>query len=237
MFCPRCQTEYRAGFTRCSDCDADLVADPPQFALAGETPSEPGDPDQDPFCSFWKGEDARLHAEMCEVLEEAGVPHKTVFRSDHLFHFSNFPAYEIGVPFSRYQHAEAAIERAFGGEEPEDAARAELRQLQERIPARLVQASQVRDEAEQPEAEARDIPGPPSAGVEGHWYPEDATENIWSGEAGDQNDFFIAALHENGINCRLDEQGTQASLYVLPQSSERARRIIREIVENQPTEE
>jgi hypothetical protein len=27
MFCPHCQTEYRAGFTRCSDCDVDLVSD------------------------------------------------------------------------------------------------------------------------------------------------------------------------------------------------------------------
>jgi hypothetical protein len=25
MFCPRCRAEYRPGFTRCSDCDVDLV--------------------------------------------------------------------------------------------------------------------------------------------------------------------------------------------------------------------
>jgi hypothetical protein len=25
MFCPECKAEYRAGFTRCSDCDVDLV--------------------------------------------------------------------------------------------------------------------------------------------------------------------------------------------------------------------
>lgn len=25
MFCPRCKTEYRPGFARCSDCDVDLV--------------------------------------------------------------------------------------------------------------------------------------------------------------------------------------------------------------------
>jgi hypothetical protein len=25
MFCPECRAEYRAGFTRCSDCDVDLV--------------------------------------------------------------------------------------------------------------------------------------------------------------------------------------------------------------------
>ncbi len=25
MFCPQCKTEYREGFTRCADCDIDLV--------------------------------------------------------------------------------------------------------------------------------------------------------------------------------------------------------------------
>jgi hypothetical protein len=25
MFCPQCKAEYRGGFTRCSDCDVDLV--------------------------------------------------------------------------------------------------------------------------------------------------------------------------------------------------------------------
>lgn len=25
MFCPKCKVEYRPGFTRCSDCEADLV--------------------------------------------------------------------------------------------------------------------------------------------------------------------------------------------------------------------
>ena len=30
MFCPECRAEYRPGFTRCSDCDADLVHEIPE---------------------------------------------------------------------------------------------------------------------------------------------------------------------------------------------------------------
>jgi hypothetical protein len=36
MICPNCETEYRETFTRCSDCDVDLVEGP-----AAE-PAEPG---------------------------------------------------------------------------------------------------------------------------------------------------------------------------------------------------
>ena len=36
MFCPQCKAEYRAGFTKCSDCDVDLVkelpVDPPPIS-------------------------------------------------------------------------------------------------------------------------------------------------------------------------------------------------------------
>ena len=27
MFCPKCKTEYREGFTRCADCEVDLIAE------------------------------------------------------------------------------------------------------------------------------------------------------------------------------------------------------------------
>ena len=29
MFCPKCGDEYRPGFTRCTQCDVDLVENPP----------------------------------------------------------------------------------------------------------------------------------------------------------------------------------------------------------------
>ncbi len=29
MYCPNCRSEYRSGFTRCNDCDVELVAELP----------------------------------------------------------------------------------------------------------------------------------------------------------------------------------------------------------------
>ena len=115
MTCPKCGAEYRQGYTSCADCHVFLVsgqAGGSQLARvqwvegnpeaeasgaagdtrydypgAGGVPAEPGDPNEDPFCSFWKGTDARVCAELCTVLDEAGIPHKTIHRQDHLFNF------------------------------------------------------------------------------------------------------------------------------------------------------
>ena len=231
MFCPQCNAEYRPGFTRCADCEVDLVNEPPQYALAGQAPADPGDPNEDPFCSFWKGEDARVHAELCEVLEEAGIPHKTVFRRDHLFNLSNLPGYQVGVPFSLFEKAEKAVQEAFGTEDAEERETLNTPRLFEsaretirKLPSTLTPSSE------------ENIPGPPTAGEEAEWYAEDATASVWSTETGEPSDFLVAALHENGINCRVDQQGTRAKLYVLPDDAAHAREIVREVVEGQPPE-
>jgi hypothetical protein len=209
----------------------DLVWEP-HYAQAPESPpANPGDPNEDPFCSFWKGEDSRLHAELCGVLDEAGIAHNTVFRRDHLFNLSNFPAYEIGVPFSLYEKAEAAVKEAYGTDDIEEIGSQELQKLLEdrpdgvrRLPAMLTP----------PENE--DIPGPPTAGDEAAWYEEDATAKVWATDTGEPSDFLVAALHENGIRCRVDRDGFRAALFVLPDDESRAHEIVKEIAQGQPPE-
>ena len=232
MFCPQCNAEYRPGFTRCSDCDVDLVQDPPHFALAGAPPpADPGDPNEDPFCSFWKGQDARVHAELCEVLDEGGIPHKTVYRSDHLFNLSNYPAFEVGIPFSLFEKAEKAVQEAFGTEDIGDPDLVPVPRGLESSPETV---RKLPPALSPPEPE--NIPGPPNAGEDADWFPEDATASIWSTESDEPSEFLVAALHENGINCRLDQQSPHATLYVLPHDATRAREILREIAEAAPPE-
>lgn len=45
MFCPDCQTEYRDGFTRCSDCGADLVSQLAEAEVPSNDASVPGKPE------------------------------------------------------------------------------------------------------------------------------------------------------------------------------------------------
>src|SRR5258707_3143154 len=126
MYCPQCKAEYRQGFTRCADCDVELVHEPPPAAhglgATGEASSHAED-SEDPFCSFWRGDDPRIHAELCELLTEEGIPHKTIRREDHLFNLNIKSAFEIGIPFSQFPKAEAAIKNAYGTEQKQDAAR------------------------------------------------------------------------------------------------------------------
>ena len=59
MICPECETEYREGFTRCSDCDVDLVVEleaPALVPLTMESSPE-------------------LVAALLEVLESENVPY------------------------------------------------------------------------------------------------------------------------------------------------------------------
>lgn len=233
MFCPNCKVEYRPGFSHCVDCDVDLVYELPKTAVELRGEAEPGDPNEDPFCSFWKGEDPRVHAELCTVLDEAGIPHNTVFRRDHLFNLKNYPAYEVGVPFSLFERAENAVKDAFGSVDVDDDVAKPpdgLRLLSEgperaqRLPATLTPSSE------------ESLPGPPNAGEGADWFPEDATVRIWSNDTNEPADFLVAALHENGIRCRLDKHDRNEELFVLAEDESRAREIVREIIEGQPPE-
>jgi hypothetical protein len=164
------------------------------------------------------------------VLDEAGIPHNTVFRRDHLFNLNNFPAYQIGVPFSLFEKAEIVVKEAFGSAENEALKLLEAPRDSEeasegawKMPARLT--------PEKPEH----IPGPPNAGEEGDWYPEDAEAQVWVGENA-AADFLMAALHENGIRCRVERNTARARLFVLPEDEEKAGKIVREVVEGKPRE-
>src|SRR5260370_14903327 len=117
MFCPQCKVEYRRGFTRWSDCDIDLVYEPPTAAHSSGEAGMQAENSDDPFCSFWRGDDPRIHAELCELLSEEGIPHKTIRREDHLFNLNSKSGFQIGIPYSQFEKAEAAVKDAYGTEE------------------------------------------------------------------------------------------------------------------------
>jgi hypothetical protein len=215
MFCPQCKAEYRQGFTRCVDCDVLLVYELPAAAIVPLRTVDPGDPEEDPFCSFWKGDDPRVHAELCELLGEQGIPQKTIRRQDHLFNWNMQSAFEIGVPFSQFDKAEAIVKDAYGGE-------SEPVSRDGPVPLALPESVE---------------PGESRAAWEpGRWYPEDATVEIWSGDQPEMGELLAASLSENEIHSRVADTEGMWRLFVLPDDETRAREIVREVVEGVPPE-
>jgi hypothetical protein len=253
MFCPNCKAEYREGFRRCADCDVDLVHELPATSLA-TIPVDPGDPDEDPFCSFWSGDDPRIHAELCELLDKESIPHKTVRREDHLFRISRYAAFQIGIPFSQFERAEAVVKEAYGSEaEPEEAALTPYekqrvgspRTIAPWLPASRGFAWSGREKAEETsQGEPAEEQPPVDKGSEEsradwapeEWYPEDAKAEVWSGGSAEFAEMLGSCLRENRIRFRHFESGGKHKLFVLPEQEMGAREIVREVVEGVPPE-
>jgi hypothetical protein len=253
MFCPQCKAEYRSGFARCADCGVELVSELPAEALVAPEPVAPGDPSEDPFCSFWSGDDPRIHAELCELLEKEGIPLKTVRRDDHLFHISRYAAFQIGIPFSQFERAEALVKEAYGAEVEPDATALTPYEKQHTGSSKTVapwlpaprgfswsgseggetspSGTAAREAAVENAAEKARGDWEP-----GGWFPEDATAEIWRGAHAEMGELLAAALGENRIHARVAEVGAAYRLFVLSRDEERARGIVREVVEGVPPE-
>jgi hypothetical protein len=260
MTCPQCQAEYRDGYSSCADCQVPLVHDLPRQSHEDSDyfspPPTPGDPDQDPFCSFWQGDDPRILAELCELLEEEGIAHKTIRREDHLFNLNSKSAFQIGIPFSQFEKAEAAVKEAYGTlDEHEDATRLLPYQKGYAMGARKAfpwrpapqgfASAQSSLESDQ-EFEVTPIsegPGDPAEADESlagagreDWDPDHATVEVWSSAESYPGEFIAQALQENQIHSRFDQRRGRYAIFVMPDDEKRAREIVREIVEGVPPE-
>jgi hypothetical protein len=188
----------------------ELVWELPAAALAVLEPVEPGHPEDDPFCSFWKGDDPRLHAELCQLLDEKGIPCRTIRRQDHLFNWNTKSAFEIGVPFSQFDRAEAVVKEAYeGGGEPAGEAEVVPLELPEFVDEREVRGDWDPED----------------------WFPEEATVEIWRGEMPEMAELLEAALGENRIHARVAGGGGAYRVFVLPGDEARAGEIVRDVVE------
>ena len=225
MFCPECKAEYRQGFTRCADCDVELVYALPQDSeqqAADERGGEFAGEDRDRKL-IWKGNDESECVALCRLLMKADIPYKVAqVPVAAQFKMRVKWRYEIGVPYADSQLAKdlLGIEGEFadtcydpdGKDKPEEAN----------------DGDELRVDDTPPDAEVR------SDSYLKHWYPEDATVEIWSQDGDDISGGVALALKENLIHCRVDHNDGLYKAFVMPEDEARAREIVREIVDGLP---
>ena len=209
MFCPKCKVEYRPGFSRCADCDVDLVESLPTAKETGTNDMRRGT-----LVPLWEGEDLALHTTLLEELEAAGI--RSYDRPMGVYpgvrRWDPFPiqpmkrfGYQVAVLSADLSAAEEILER-LQMEKPRDMDLPMNEEKQSERTERLVD------------------PG------------EETSCEIWCGPDERLAEFLQDALHESEILIRAETDGAGTRIYVCPRDKDRAREIVREIVEGVPPE-
>ncbi len=245
LYCPQCGTEYREGYSSCSDCHVLLVRERPKGREL-QSVAESGDPGKDPYTEFWHGEDARLHAELCSLLDEAEIPHITIQKEDRLFRLTTQPSLQLAVPFSQLEKAESVIRETFGEtpELPDSGTQSDGGKKTEEIDDWTKFAGDTSRKGFLPAIfEKLRGPRPPAGETRraqrkepDEWRAEEATIEVWSGPDAAFAEMIAASLRENEILSRCDAFKSSQIVLVEPKDQVRAREIVRQIVEATPPE-
>jgi hypothetical protein len=213
MFCPNCKVEYRTGFIRCSDCEADLVEEPPKEGV----------PVDEAVTMLWECDDQTECVVVCRHLKNASIP----YRVDQ-------------APYDR--DARMRVEWRYRILiSPDDLGRAmELLRIdapQNTVPTPDDNEEEVVDPTvELPDAGVPLVSEPKRRDAYlGPWYPEDATVEVWSQDGDDFSSGIALSLDANFILCRCDSDNPGAKkIFVQPEDESFAREIVREIIEGTP---
>lgn len=260
MFCPNCKAEYRLGFTRCADCDVDLVER--LDADATDSSQSPDDANLDAPILLWSGVDSSALDEIREALDAAQIPYNDEPLETRLLYASMRHPLEVWVQKSDFAAARAAVSKRFGshgggsvvaGLEAEQNADPVAGVLgsgltREVTPANVDLGSQARgsedEDAEDaelpPEDRIAEQPYDPKEGMEEPAVPRDAdgniedepTREVWSGSDQQLADYIAMCFREDGIRfAQLPIDSGGVRILVFSDREKRARQIVREIVE------
>ena len=211
MFCPQCKSEYRAGFTRCTDCGAAL-----QSSAALERAEAPLAASSRPEASavLWSGQDPVLFSVVLSALDEAGVFYKEFQRRDYAAALSQpfalgyygLPHWEVRVCATDLSSARRIAEEAL------------------RPVSALAVETNWENESENSGREAGETVAAPKQ--------MQTPVKIWPGVEAHRAQELSDALFDQGIRCWIISSFPAGEeLLVCEEDVERAREILRGVVE------
>jgi hypothetical protein len=241
MFCPNCRVEYRPGFTKCSDCGADLVEH-----LAGENldPSRDVATDAEGRELLWSGLAPRLQSAICAALDSAHIKYAMTTREFGLLPTMGQSATFIWVDHHDRPAARSVLDEILSGDEYRDQVEEESTAEGSMNPFRFKRqtTTAARDDddeaagSEEELSESADTEEPLPEDFAEEPQPEEATAEVWSGDDAETADFIKTALAGVGVGCVVSERDGKSSVFVIPEAEKRAREVVREIIDQTPQE-
>jgi hypothetical protein len=230
MFCPECKAEYRRGFTRCSDCDVDLVPE------LGSPASSPGVRESNARV-IWRGVTQEQCVSCCYALQDEGIAYKVNETAPGLDSQMRMTRrYELFVSEDDYDRAKAVL----NVEQDLPAA------LSEEEWRRLAEPEDEGEAAQSPEPDPEDFYPPPITddflrdlefrrrAYREPWDPEDATVLVWDQDDEDISDVVEVFLKENYIHCRVDSKVRLSKVYVAAKDARAARDLVNQRASDAP---
>jgi hypothetical protein len=211
MFCPQCKAEYRAGFARCTDCGVAL-----QTSEAHERAEAEVAASTHPEVSavLWRGQDPVSFSVVLSALDEEGIFYKEFQRRDYAAALSQpfalgyygLPHWEVRVCATDLSAARKIAEEAL------------------RPVSALAVETNWENESESSGRESSDVVNAPKQ--------TSAPVKIWTGGETHRAQELSDALFDEGIRCWIISSFPAGEeLLVCEEDSERAREILRGVVE------
>jgi len=219
VFCPVCKSEYRVGFTKCSDCGGDLLEHLPEAAPASSSD----------LALAWRGSDPSAFSAALAALQSAGIPSYQI--SDH-----NQLVWGFAIPRPQYQivvrNSDLKVACELVAQFDERPALAHAKQIWK---GRTASSDDVAEDTGETAIQASVSADAPDD-ILVDFNPKDATSEVWSGDGEQMAQTFKDCLREVGIGCVIAAAAGKQVIFVLPSSAARAKEIIREIVDQTPPE-
>jgi hypothetical protein len=238
MFCPICKAEYREGFTRCSDCDVDLVSNPSSEEQASDADVLRN---SEGLELLWSGVGQALSDRIRDALDAANISHKITEKG-----FGLLPNLAQMVKFIWIESRDRASSRSvlenvlIGSDATEreaDITPPDIGRMNPFGLGRKIYTNTYTNDAPfesvslfESDARGEDVPDD----IVEDFDPDDATAEVWSGDDEEMAEYLKLCLSGVGIGCVLTEDGGKQRVMVLPVDESRAKEIIRGIVEGTP---
>jgi hypothetical protein len=253
MFCPKCKAEYRFGFTHCADCDVDLVEslDVPTDRLPGDDLSAP--------VLLWSGFHTGTLEEIRAVLDEAEVAYNDEPLEARLLYASMRHPLEIWVQKADFDAAKKLVAKRLTGDSESEVEVDGLESNPKEHPDTGVweqaplttplaetyqdfvskpqprEAIEVEGSESEPENEIPEQPYGPTENADKSTpqNPEDEPSiEVWTGTESDIADYVAMCFREDSIRfARFPDTAGGIRILVFPDREERARLIVREVVD------